>query len=86
MPLDCTKPSSLTRPVFQHPAKAGPHCLRHTFATWYLRAGGGVRQLQDILGHTKIETTMIYVQLAGRDVQADHSRYSPARTMGWLNG
>ena len=66
--------------------KAGPHCLRHTFATWYLRAGGGVRQLQDILGHSKIETTMIYVHLAGRDVQADHSRYSPARTMGWLNG
>ena len=65
--------------------KAGPHTLRHTFATMYLRAGGGVRQLQDILGHSKIETTMIYVHLAGRDVQADHSRYSPARTMGWLN-
>ena len=66
--------------------KAGPHALRHTFATMYLRTGGGVRQLQDILGHTKIETTMIYVHLAGRDVRADHSQHSPARTMGWLNG
>ena len=65
--------------------KAGPHTIRHTFATWYLRAGGGVRQLQHILGHTKIETTMIYVHLAGVDVQTDHARHSPARTLGLVN-
>ena len=43
---------------------AGPHALRHTFATNYIRAGGGVRQLQVILGHQRIETTMVYVHLA----------------------
>ena len=64
--------------------KAGPHCLRHTFATMYLRAGGGVRQLQDILGHSRIDTTMIYVHLAGRVVLADHALYSPARTLGLM--
>ena len=62
--------------------KTGPHSLRHTFATYYLRAGGGVRQLQAILGHQDIETTMIYVHLAGVDVQADHALYSPMKTMG----
>ena len=54
--------------------KAGPYAIRHTFATWYLRNGGGVRQLQEILGHQSIETTMIYVHLAGLDIQADHAR------------
>ena len=64
--------------------KAGPHALRHTFATFYLRSGGGVRQLQDILGHQKLETTMIYVHLAGNDVQADHARHSPVKTLGLM--
>ena len=62
--------------------KAGPHAIRHTFATLYLRAGGGVHHLQQILGHRSIETTMIYVHLAGNDVQADHAAYSPVRTLG----
>ena len=62
--------------------KLGAHTLRHTFATMYLRAGGGVRQLQSILGHSKLETTMIYVHLAGIDVQEDHARYSPVKTLG----
>ena len=64
--------------------KAGPHVIRHTFATMYLRAGGGVHQLQRILGHQSVETTMIYVHLAGRDVQADHAAHSPARVLGLL--
>ena len=66
--------------------KLGAHTLRHTFATMYLRTGGGTRQLQDILGHNKIETTMIYVHLAGNDVAADHALHSPALTMGLLAG
>ena len=64
--------------------KAGPHALRHTFATMYLRAGGGVHQLQQILGHQKVATTMIYVHLAGNDIQVDHAAHSPARTLGLL--
>ena len=64
--------------------KAGPHAIRHTFATWYLRNGGGVRQLQQILGHQSIETTMIYVHLAGLDIQAHHAAQSPVKTLGLL--
>ena len=66
-------------------SKLGPHTLRHTFGTSYIRSGGGVRQLQYILGHERIETTMIYVHLAGQDVQADHAKHSPARVMGLLS-
>ena len=65
--------------------KLGAHTLRHTFATFYLRAGGGLRQLQGILGHESITTTMIYVHLAGSDIQNDHALYTPVRTLGLLD-
>ena len=48
-----------------------------TSPTWYIRRGGKVAVLKDILGHDKIETTMLYVTLAGVDVAADHAKYSP---------
>ena len=65
--------------------KTGPHTLRHTFGTFYIREGGGVRQLQQIMGHSRIETTMIYVHLAGNDVAADHAIHSPARNLGLIS-
>lgn len=37
------------------------HVARHTFATNFLISGGRVEVLQKILGHSKIEDTMIYV-------------------------
>jgi site-specific recombinase XerD len=39
------------------------HSARHTFATNYLIAGGNIRNLQKILGHSKIETTEIYAHV-----------------------
>ena len=36
------------------------HSSRHTFATNYLIAGGQIQNLQKLLGHSKIETTMVY--------------------------
>lgn len=39
------------------------HWARHTFATRFLRHGGRIEVLQQILGHKKIETTMIYVHV-----------------------
>lgn len=59
----------------------GPHILRHTFGTMYCRAGGNVRILQEIMGHQDIQTTMIYVHLAGRDVTKDHAQFSPITTL-----
>lgn len=41
-----------------------PHGFRHTFATFYLIAGGEPEDLQRIMGHEKIETTMGYVHLS----------------------
>jgi len=39
------------------------HWARHTFATRFLRHGGAIEVLQQLLGHKKIETTMIYVHV-----------------------
>lgn len=41
----------------------GPHALRHTFATRFLKANpGDLRNLAAILGHASITTTMIYTE------------------------
>jgi integrase len=61
--------------------KTGPHTLRHTFGTMYVRSGGNLRVLQEIMGHKDLETTMLYVHLAGRDVAADHARHSPVHQL-----
>lgn len=40
---------------------ATPHVLRHCCATHILEAGGNVRDVQELLGHASLATTMIYV-------------------------
>lgn len=47
--------------------KMGFHSARHTFGTNFIRAGGLVHNLQQIMGHTKLETTMIYVHVVEDD-------------------
>ena len=59
------------------PPKLGPHTLRHTFAVQYLLNGGDVSTLQTILGHSKVQSTMIYASMNMTLVAQQHHRFSP---------
>lgn len=54
--------------------KVSPHVLRHTFAVCYLHKGGNVRALQEILGHSHIQTTDVYLNYSGVRVIDDFKR------------
>lgn len=52
-------------------SKVFPHNLRHLFATLFYRACKDIVKLADVLGHSSIETTRIYLVTTG----AEHARW-----------
>lgn len=55
------------------------HALRHTFASHFIMNGGNILVLQKILGHAKIQQTMVYAHLAP-DYLQDAVRFNPMET------
>ena len=56
---------SLCQAAGVSPGKVFPHNLRHLFATVFYRACHDIVKLADVLGHSSIETTRIYLVTTG---------------------
>lgn len=51
-----------------------PHIFRHTMATQAVRHGMAVEEVQKLLGHKNIATTMVYVETNESDVRISHKK------------
>lgn len=61
------KRANLQRPIY-------PHLIRHTTATDALNRGMDVTMVQKLLGHNKIDTTMIYLKVNPEMVKHEHKK------------
>lgn len=52
-----------------------PHRFRRTVATRAIDRGMPIEQVKELLGHSEIQTTMIYAKVSKSNVKASHRRY-----------
>lgn len=57
--------------------KVTPHTFRHTFATDLIRNGADIIAVRNMLGHSCLSATNIYIRVAGTEVKRTHSMSHP---------
>jgi len=84
--------TSAVRAVFQRfthmtglPSRFTPHCLRHSMATMLIENGADVRSVQEILGHSRISTTEIYLTVSQQRRRDVLTRYNGRNSIS-VNG
>jgi len=58
----------------QAQVQVSPHRLRHTLATRLLNEGMPITSLQRLLGHEKLDTTLVYARVHNETVRRDYER------------
>lgn len=58
--------------------KVHPHRFRRTMATNLLNKGMPLEEVKEIMGHVKIDTTMLYCQVKQENVKHSHRKYMSA--------
>ena len=61
--------------------RVSPHTFRHYMAVKYLRSGGDIVSLAQILGHASLDVTRIYLRYSNSDMQEKHDIASPVTNL-----